>query len=227
MAPWPPKRWCSSTASGCGDFEFRRKRAGHLISKSRFIAAQLLAYVETGVWQRNARCANDFAQRIGRAAGAALMHPVEANEVFMSLGEECKARLRAAGFGFYDWGRCPQRRGAIRGFVGPARAGCGCTLRGAARASVSRGAIDANWLRRRPAAQPLGASPAVQPRGPAARDDGPRKHGRPASRGRVIPQPVAVHPAPPATARAAPSSPAAARPESPAAGRRSCRSQSR
>ena len=32
------------------DFEFRRKRAGHLISKSRFVAAQLLAYVETGVW---------------------------------------------------------------------------------------------------------------------------------------------------------------------------------
>ena len=86
------------------DFEFRRKRAGHLISKSRFVAAQLLAYVETGVWQRNARRANDFAQRIGRAAGPSLLHPVEANEVFVRIGEDRKARLREAGFEFYDWG---------------------------------------------------------------------------------------------------------------------------
>jgi threonine aldolase len=86
------------------DFEFRRKRAGHLISKSRFVAAQLLAYVETGVWQRNARRANELAQRIGRAAGSALLHPVEANEVFVHLGEERKAQLRAKGFEFYDWG---------------------------------------------------------------------------------------------------------------------------
>lgn len=94
------------------DFEFRRKRAGHLISKSRFVAAQLLAYVETGVWQRNARRANSFAQRIGCAAGTTLMHPVEANEVFARLGEERKAGLRAAGFGFYDWG--PARSGEAR-----------------------------------------------------------------------------------------------------------------
>jgi threonine aldolase len=86
------------------DFEFRRKRAGHLLSKSRFVAAQLLAYVEAGVWERNARRANEMAQRIGRAAGAALMHPVEANEVFVRIGEPRKAALRAAGFEFYDWG---------------------------------------------------------------------------------------------------------------------------
>jgi threonine aldolase len=94
------------------DFEFRRKRAGHLISKSRFVTAQLLAYVETGVWQRNARRANSFAQSIGRAAGSMLMHPIEANEVFVRLGEDRKAALRAAGFGFYDWG--PARSGEAR-----------------------------------------------------------------------------------------------------------------
>jgi threonine aldolase len=86
------------------DFELRRKRAGHLLSKSRYAAAQLLAYVETGLWQRNARRANDFARRIGKAAGERLLHPVEANEVFVELGAEGKARLRAAGFEFYDWG---------------------------------------------------------------------------------------------------------------------------
>lgn len=86
------------------DFEFRRKRAGHLLSKSRFVSAQLLAYVETGVWERNARRANDLARRIGNAAGTALLQPVEANEVFVKIGDGRKARLRAAGFEFYDWG---------------------------------------------------------------------------------------------------------------------------
>ena len=86
------------------DFELRRKRAGHLLSKSRFAAAQLLAYLETGVWRRNAQHANQLAQRIAAAAGNHLLHPVEANEVFLQLGDAAKARLRGAGFGFYDWG---------------------------------------------------------------------------------------------------------------------------
>lgn len=86
------------------DFELRRKRAGHLLSKSRFVSAQLNAYVETGAWKRNAERANAFAQRIGRAAGVWLLEPVEANEVFVRLGEGGKAYLRSAGFEFYDWG---------------------------------------------------------------------------------------------------------------------------
>ncbi len=94
------------------DFEFRRKRAGHLLSKSRYVAAQLLAYVETGIWRRNAQRANELARRIGKAAGSALLHPVESNEVFLNLGDEGKARLRQAGFEFYDWG--PERSGEAR-----------------------------------------------------------------------------------------------------------------
>jgi threonine aldolase len=86
------------------DFELRRKRAGHLLSKSRFASAQLLAYVESGVWRRNAQRANRLAQSIGDAAGARLLHPVEANEVFIELGVEGKSSLREAGFEFYDWG---------------------------------------------------------------------------------------------------------------------------
>jgi threonine aldolase len=86
------------------DFELRRKRAGHLLSKSRFVAAQLLAYIESGVWRRNAERTNRLAQSIGRAAAAALLHPVEANEVFVRLGVERRQALRDAGFGFYDWG---------------------------------------------------------------------------------------------------------------------------
>jgi threonine aldolase len=86
------------------DFELRRKRAGHLLSKSRFIAAQLSAYVTGDLWKRNALRTNALAQDIGRAAGSALLHPVEANEVFVGLGVERRTALRAAGFEFYDWG---------------------------------------------------------------------------------------------------------------------------
>jgi threonine aldolase len=86
------------------DFELRRKRAGHLLSKSRFVSAQLLAYVESGVWRRNAERANALARSLGEAAGQRLLHPVEANEVFVELGVDGKSSLRAAGFEFYDWG---------------------------------------------------------------------------------------------------------------------------
>jgi threonine aldolase len=85
------------------DFELRRKQSGHLLSKSRYVSAQLLAYVESGLWLRNARRTNDLAQRIGRAAEKLLMHPVEANEIFLALGQERKQSLRQAGFEFYDW----------------------------------------------------------------------------------------------------------------------------
>jgi threonine aldolase len=83
---------------------YRRKRAGHVLSKGRYIAAQLLAYVETGVWVRNAARANGLASQIAAAGQRFLMQPVEANEVFLALGPERVAALRAQGFQFYDWG---------------------------------------------------------------------------------------------------------------------------
>ena len=86
------------------DFELRRKRAGHLISKSRYVSAQLLAYVESGVWLRNAQRANALAMSLAAHAERWLMYPVEANEMFLMLGTEQRQRLRDQGFEFYDWG---------------------------------------------------------------------------------------------------------------------------
>ncbi len=84
---------------------YRRKRSGHLLSKGRYLAAQILAMLDGDVWLRNARAANDAAARLAAAAGAArLVHPVEANEVFIRVAAEEAARLRAQGFDFYDWG---------------------------------------------------------------------------------------------------------------------------
>jgi threonine aldolase len=99
-------------ASLVRDFELRRKRAGHLFSKSRYVAAQLIAYVESGLWLKNARYTNAQAQRIAQAAGNTLLHPVDGNEVFVKLGIERRQRLRAAGFEFYDWG--PPHHGEAR-----------------------------------------------------------------------------------------------------------------
>lgn len=83
---------------------YRRKRAGQMPSKGRFNAAQLLAYVETGAWRSNAARANAGAARLAAAMPARLAYPVQGNEVFANLGPVGAARLRAAGFHFYDWG---------------------------------------------------------------------------------------------------------------------------
>ena len=82
----------------------RRKRAGHLQSKGRFLAAQLLAMVEDGLWLENARSANAAAAELATAAGDRLLHPVEANEIFLTLTGAEREALRSQGFSFYDWG---------------------------------------------------------------------------------------------------------------------------
>ncbi|MGH6730165.1 MAG: low specificity L-threonine aldolase, partial [Sphingomicrobium sp.] len=82
----------------------RRKRAGHLLSKGRMLAAQLLALIEDDLWLANARAANAAAQVLAKAAPGRLIHPVEANEVFLRANAQEAARLRGAGFDFYDWG---------------------------------------------------------------------------------------------------------------------------
>ena len=86
------------------EFGLRRKRGGHLLCKGRYISAQLLAYIETGLWRRNAERANAMARRLAQAAPGRLLYPVEANEVFLNVGPEGAHQLRAQGFEFYDWG---------------------------------------------------------------------------------------------------------------------------
>jgi threonine aldolase len=82
----------------------QRKRAGHLLSKGRFLAAQLLAMVDGEVWLDNARGANRAAQALAEAAGPErLVHPVEANELFVRMSASEAAAIRAQGYDFYDW----------------------------------------------------------------------------------------------------------------------------
>jgi threonine aldolase len=82
----------------------RRKRAGHLLSKGRMLAAQILAMLEDELWLDNARSANTAAQTLAQAAPGRLIYPVEANELFLRASDEEAANLRAQGFDFYEWG---------------------------------------------------------------------------------------------------------------------------
>lgn len=88
----PAKAW---------ELELRRKRAGHLFSKHRFLAAQMDAYLENGLWLHLAQNANRTAARLAseltRVGGVTLDHPVEANIIFASMPRERHRRAMAKG----------------------------------------------------------------------------------------------------------------------------------
>jgi threonine aldolase len=82
----------------------RRKRAGHLLSKHRFLALQFQAFLANDCWLRLARHANGLADRLASglaAVGCPPVWPVEANLVFVLLPKAMEARLRAAGARYY------------------------------------------------------------------------------------------------------------------------------
>lgn len=89
------------------DFAYRRMRGGQLMSKSRYLGAQMLAYLDGGLWLDNARRANALAQRLGdglrQVATIRIPNPVQANEVFAVMPRPLYDRLQAPGAKFYDW----------------------------------------------------------------------------------------------------------------------------
>jgi len=100
------------------DFEYRRKKAGHLLSKMRFVSAQLDAYLKGERWIERAARANALASRLEAGLrdvpGARIAHPVQANAVFVWLPDATVARMREAGAVFYDWGPPADGRTQIR-----------------------------------------------------------------------------------------------------------------
>lgn len=89
------------------NFLFRRKRAGHLFSKMRFLSAQLAAMLENDLWLRLARNANARAQQLAdglmKIPGVSIAYPVQANEVFIVLPEKLRLAFTAAGILFHPW----------------------------------------------------------------------------------------------------------------------------
>jgi threonine aldolase len=86
------------------ELERLRKRSGHLLSKQRFLSAQLEAWLLDGAWLRHADHANtlaaDLAQGL-RSRGVEVLHPVEANMVFALLSSEQHQAAQAAGAVYY------------------------------------------------------------------------------------------------------------------------------
>lgn len=88
-------------------FSYRRKRSGHLLSKMRFLSAQLEAYITNDLWLKNAAHANKMADKLvtglTNLPGVELCYPVDANEIFIQLPETVIAKLIKDGFQFYRW----------------------------------------------------------------------------------------------------------------------------
>jgi len=99
------------------DFEYRRKRGGHLFSKMRLLSSQLDAYFADGLWLDNARHANAMARRLVAGLtplkGTSLLYPVEANEIFAVLPAPMHDALQDAGAQYHPW---PSDRPGERAF---------------------------------------------------------------------------------------------------------------
>lgn len=94
----PEKAW---------EFELRRKRAGHLFSKMRFLTAQFEALMTDDLWLRNAARANavaaHLADGVAKLPGGQLTHPRQANLVFAGLPRAMHEAAKARGAAYHFW----------------------------------------------------------------------------------------------------------------------------
>jgi len=85
-----------------GNTAFLMKRAGHLLSKMRFVSAQLDAYITNDIWLKNARHANDMGKRLSEGlnnhSDISLSYPTEANEVFATFPRNKIEHLNSEGY---------------------------------------------------------------------------------------------------------------------------------
>jgi threonine aldolase len=89
------------------DFLYRRKRAGQLLSKGRYLSAQMLAYLHDDVWLPNASRANRLAQTLSQGLQKSnrvrLSNPTQANEVFAVMPRKTFDAVTEQGAHFYEW----------------------------------------------------------------------------------------------------------------------------
>ena len=92
------------------DMKYRRKQMTQLGSKMRYMAAQMICYLESGIWRRNAEHSNRMAQLLRQevenlrfpTSDLRIVYPVQVNSVFAQLPREVWKRLQERYF-FYDW----------------------------------------------------------------------------------------------------------------------------
>ncbi|WP_323780748.1 low specificity L-threonine aldolase [Thalassovita sp.] len=87
------------------EFELRRKRAGHLFSKHRFLSAQMLGYLQDGLWLQTARQANENSARLATGlralAGVEFIAEPQANMIFAKMPRALHQRVFDAGAYYY------------------------------------------------------------------------------------------------------------------------------
>ena len=75
----------------------RVKQTGHLLSKTRFISAQLNAWFKNGLWLNLAKLANQKAiylnKKISKLEEFNLLHPTEGNEVFFKIHKDTYEKI--------------------------------------------------------------------------------------------------------------------------------------
>ncbi len=85
----------------------RRMKGGHLISKMRYVSAQLIAYLDNNLWLSLALRANQAAQHIANQLNSfediKLLHSVDANEIFLSMPSSRAQQLSDRGLSFHPW----------------------------------------------------------------------------------------------------------------------------
>lgn len=82
-------------------FDARLKQSGQLPSKGRFYAAPFIGLLADGAFVRHAAHANAMARKLAAAMPFPILHPVEANGVFVEMAEERLAALHAEGWFVY------------------------------------------------------------------------------------------------------------------------------
>jgi threonine aldolase len=81
--------------------QYRTKRAGHVLSKMRYISAQWRSYLKDDLWLEIARLSNararELAEKLESVCGGQIVYPVQANEVFVRFAPVVIDRLLEAG----------------------------------------------------------------------------------------------------------------------------------
>ncbi|MBY6118004.1 threonine aldolase family protein [Mameliella alba] len=107
-----PEAPASSGFTRAQEFELRVKRAGHLYSKHRYVAAQMLAYLEDDLWRDLAQQANDRCETLARGLqdmGLEIVNKTRANMLFFRAPLRAHKAAQAAGAVYALWGNPPEK----------------------------------------------------------------------------------------------------------------------
>ena len=95
-------------------FEFRRKRGGHLFSKLRFLSSQLVPYLESNYWLKLADNSNsrarELAQGLNKIKSISILADVQTNMIFLQMPTHFVDILKKENCLFYSWG---EKEGSI------------------------------------------------------------------------------------------------------------------